>query len=434
MTMDPAETRIDTAAGAAAASPLAAPRRLRRLLSLDDFEPAARRHLPRPVFGYMVAAAETRRSLHANRSAFADYEFLPRVLVDVSGRTQETNLFGQRYASPFGLAPLGLSALSTYRGDLVMAAAAARAGVPMIMSGSSLIPMEQVAAQAPDAWFQAYLPGDEAGIEALIDRVIRAGFRTLVLTVDTQVPPNPENTARMGFSAPLRPSARLAWDGLIRPRWLFGTFLRTLLLHGLPHFENNYATRGAPILSGSVLRDFSERGHLSWRHFAQVRKQWPGKLVLKGVLRVEDACIARDAGADGIIVSNHGGRQLDGAIAPLRMLPDIANACADLPVMLDGGVRRGTDVLKALALGARMVFVGRPFGYAAAIGGEAGVRHAIGLLAKEVSRDMAMLGLRSLEEIRAADILRPCRPAGRREGMTEHEAHDPALTQAAGAD
>jgi len=384
-----------------------APRRLRHLLSLDDFEKAAAKHLPRPVFGYMVAAAETRHSLRSNREAYARYSFVPRVLVDVSQRSQAVTLFGHSYASPFGLAPLGLSALSAYRGDLVLARAAAEANVPMIMSGSSLIPLEQVAAQSPDVWFQAYLPGDEQNIMALIERVAKAGFRTLVLTVDTQVPPNSENTVRMGFSAPLRPSLRLAWDGLVRPRWLFGTFLRTLLLHGMPHFENNYATRGAPILSASVLRDFSDRGHLNWRHFSLIRQLWKGRLVIKGVLSVQDARIARDAGADGIIVSNHGGRQLDGAVAPLKVLPGIAEACSDIPVMLDGGVRRGTDVLKAVALGARMVFVGRPFGYAAAIGGQAGVRHAIDLLAREVSRDMAMLGIRELDELNASGFICP---------------------------
>jgi L-lactate dehydrogenase (cytochrome) len=323
------------------------------------------------------------------------------VLVDVSKRSQTTTLFGHRYAAPFGLAPLGLSALTAYRGDVVMARAASQANVPMIMSGSSLIRLEEVAAQSHDAWFQAYLPGDEANITALIERVAKAGFRTLVLTVDTQVPPNSENTVRAGFTAPLRPSVRLAWEGITHPRWLVGTFLQTLLRHGMPHFENNYAKRGAPILSPSVLRDFSDRGHLNWKHFALIRDLWKGRLIVKGILNSSDARIACDAGADGIIVSNHGGRQLDGAISPLRALPGIVAACPQIPVMLDGGVRRGTDVLTALALGAKMVFVGRPFGYAAAVGGEAGVRHAIGLLSSEVSRNMAMLGINRLDELNA---------------------------------
>jgi L-lactate dehydrogenase (cytochrome) len=192
---------------------------------------------------------------------------------------------------------------------------------------------------------------------------------------------------------------RLAWDGLTHPHWLFGTFLRTLARHGMPHFENNFATRGAPILSASVLRDYSDRGHLHWEHWRTVRRMWKGRLVIKGILHKADAALARDAGADGIIVSNHGGRQLDGAVAALRVLPGIVAACPDIPVMLDGGVRRGTDVLKALALGAKFVFAGRPFGYAAAIGGEAAVAHAIALLSAEVERDMAMLGINALADL-----------------------------------
>lgn len=377
-----------------------------RLLSLDDFEIAARRHLPRPVFGYVAGAAETDWSLDDNRAAFAEFGFLPRVLVDVSKRSQQTTLFGRTYAAPFGIAPLGISALYAYRGDLVLAAAAEAANIPMIVSGSSLIRLEEVASASPGAWFQAYLPGDVPGMTALIERVARAGFTTLVVTVDSQVAGNRENNVRAGFSTPLRPTLRLAWDGITHPRWLFGTFLRTLVLHGMPHFENNFATRGPPILSPDVLRDYSDRGHLAWEHWQLIRRLWKGPLVMKGILDAADARIARDAGADGIIVSNHGGRQLDGAVAALRVLPGIAAACPDIPVMLDGGVRRGTDVLKALALGARSVFVGRPFAYAAAVAGAAGVGHAIDLLSGEVLRDMALLGITGLRELDAGRLAR----------------------------
>ena len=377
------------------------PQALRHILCLDDFEPAAASHLPRPLFGYIAGAAETNWSLRGNRENFAAYRFMPRVLVDISRRSTERTLFGQTYAAPFGIAPLGLSALTAYRGDVVLATAAAQSEVPMILSGSSLIRLEEVAAASPQAWFQAYLPGDVSAISALIERVARAGFATLVITVDTPVAANRENNVRAGFSTPLRPSLRLAWQGVTHPRWLFGTFARTILRHGMPHFENNYATRGAPILSPNVERDFSDRGHLTWEHFALIRRQWQGKLVIKGILNPADARIARDAGADGVIVSNHGGRQLDGAVSPLQVLPSIVTACPAIPVMLDGGIRRGSDVLKALALGARFVFVGRPFAYAAAVAGEAGVAHAIRLLAQEISRNMAMLGVNSLDELDA---------------------------------
>jgi len=377
------------------------PRRLRDVLSLEDFEPLAQKHLPRPIFGYISAYAEKGASYFDNRHVFQDYAFRPKVMVDVSERHTTTRLFGQDYAAPFGFAPMGLSALSAYRGDVVLAQAAAESRLPMIMSGSSLIPLETVAAAHPHAWFQAYLPGDLASIEALLNRVKRTAFKTLVITVDTPITPHSENMIRSGFSAPLKPSLGLAWQGISHPRWLFGTFLRTLVHHGMPHFENNYAHRGAPILSPSVLRDFTDRGHLNWAHLRAVRAQWPGTLVIKGLLHVDDARTARDLGVDGIIVSNHGGRQLDGAIAPLHALPDIVRACPDIPVMIDSGIRRGTDVLKAIALGAKMTFVGRPLGYAAAVGGAAALRVAVELLSKEISRDMAMLGVTRIDELDA---------------------------------
>lgn len=390
--------------GAATRRPL--PLALARMLSLDDFEAAARRRLPRPIFGYVAGAAEDNQSLRDNRQAFAQYALAPRVLVDVSRRTQQTELFGRQYASPFGIAPMGISALSAYRGDIVLARAAREQNIPAILSGTSLIALEDVIREAPGTWFQAYLPGDPAKIDALVERARRAGYETLVLTVDIPVSANRENNVRTGFSTPLKPSLRLAWDGLTHPRWLVGTFLRTLMAHGMPHFENSFATRGAPIVSSSVLRDFTARDHLSWEHVARIRKQWPGTLIIKGILHPRDAALARQHGADGVIVSNHGGRQLDGAISPLRALPGVVAAAGDMTVMMDSGVRRGGDVLKALALGARFVFVGRPFNYAAAVGGQAGVSHAIGLLRAEVDRNMAMLGINSVREMDASLLWR----------------------------
>ncbi|MDF8365023.1 alpha-hydroxy acid oxidase [Achromobacter anxifer] len=399
-------TLTSTASPRATTADRPLPRALARALSLDDFEAAARKRLPRPIFGYVAGAAEDNQSLRGNRQAFADYSFSPRVLVDVSHRTQQTELFGRRYASPFGIAPMGISALSAYRGDIVLARAARAQGIPAILSGTSLIPLEDVIREAPGTWFQAYLPGDPQRIDALVERARRAGYETLVLTVDIPVSANRENNVRTGFSTPLKPSLRLAWDGLTRPRWLAGTFLRTLLAHGMPHFENSFATRGAPIVSSSVLRDFSARDHLSWEHVARIRRQWPGTLIIKGILHPQDAALARQHGADGIIVSNHGGRQLDGAISPLRALPGVVAAAGGMTVMMDSGVRRGSDVLKALALGASFVFVGRPFNYAAAVGGEAGVSHAIGLLRAEVDRNMAMLGINHVREMQAELLTR----------------------------
>ena len=383
----------------------APPRWLQRVLCLDDFETEARRHLPRPVFGYVAGAAETNQSFRANRASFQAWEMVPRVLVDITPRDLGVDLFGRRWATPFGVAPMGLAALSAYRGDLVIAQAARRENIPFVLSGSSLIRLEEVIAVNPDAWFQAYLPGDDDGILALLDRVKAAGFRTLVITLDTPAAANRESNLRAGFTIPVRPGPRLAWQGITHPRWLFGTFLRTLVQHGMPHFENSYATRGAPILSPNVERNLSDRGHLNWRHLQMIRRVWGGEIVVKGVLDPRDARRAADEGINGVIVSNHGGRQLDGAAAPLAVLPRIVEACPDIPVMLDSGVRRGSDVLKALALGARFVFVGRPFAFATAVAGEAGALRAIDLLRSEVSRNMALMGVLRPDELDPSHLI-----------------------------
>jgi len=394
-----------TSAGGVAAAPVTGavrtPKpaaRLRRYLSLSDFESAGRRFLPRMLHGFIAGGTETDASLRANRESYQDYALVPSMLVDTSTRSQATTLFGRSYAAPFGIAPMGTAALFAYRGDIVLARAATAAGIPMTLSASSLIRLEEVrAAGAP--WYQAYLPGDTGRIEALVDRVAAAGYETLVLTADVPVPANRENNTRNGFTIPLEPSLRLVWEGISHPGWLFGTAFRTLKNHGMPHFENMDAFRGPPILSRDVVRAVGARDRLSWTDLATIRRRWPGNLVVKGLLTPADATRARAEGADGIIVSNHGGRQLDGAVAPLRVLPAMVEAAGDMSVMIDGGIRRGTDVLKALALGAKFVFIGRPFLFAAALGGEELVRHAASLLSVEIDRDMALLGINRLEEL-----------------------------------
>ncbi|SFB32249.1 L-lactate dehydrogenase (cytochrome) [Rhizobium sp. NFR07] len=382
-------------------------RNLANMLCLDDFEEAARRHLPKPLFGYIAGASETNASLRHNREAFDAYAFVPRVLRDVSSRSTGTELFGETFEAPFGIAPMGISALMAYRGDIVLAEAAKQAGIPMIMSGSSLIRMEDVAAVAPRTWFQAYLPGEPDRIDALIDRVAAAGFRTLVLTVDTAALANRENNIRAGFSTPLRPGLSLAWQGISHPRWTVGTFLRTIARHGIPHFENSYATRGAPIISSNVMRDFGRKDHLSWVHLERIRQRWQGNLIVKGIMHPDDAAMAADAGANGVIISNHGGRQLDGTAAPLHVLQQVRERLQGrVPILIDGGFRRGSDVLKALALGADFVFVGRPFLYAAAVGGLAGVVRAVELLKSELHRNMALLGETEIESLGTTHITR----------------------------
>jgi L-lactate dehydrogenase (cytochrome) len=377
------------------------------MLALDDFEPEAARILPRPIFGYASGGSETNASLRGNRSAFDDYAFVPRVMVDVSARSLRRELFGQVYDAPFGFAPMGGTSLAGFDGDRVLARVAAASNIPMILSGASLTRLEEVKKVGRTAWFQGYIPGEEAAIRALVERVGNAGYDTLVVTADVPVAANRENNVRNGYSAPLRPTLRLAWQGVTHPRWLVGTALRTLWHHGMPHTEN--MGERVPLVSRSGMRDRGRRDRFSWQHLALIRSIWPGRLVIKGLLSGEDAHIASESGADGVIVSNHGGRQLDGAIAPLRALPSVAARAGRMTVMMDSGVRRGTDVLKALALGARFVFIGRPLLFANAVAGEAGVQHAVKLLRDEVDRDLALLGVPSVDDVRP-DLL--CRSSG----------------------
>src|SRR3979490_3334193 len=262
------------------------PRALARILALDDFEAPARRYLPRPMFGYVSGGAETNAPLRANRAQFDEIELSPRVLVDVSGRTAKRRLFGRGYDAPFGIAPMGGTSMAAYRGDIVLARAAAETRIPMIMSGASLTRLEEVRAAGPSAWFQAYLPGETGPITRLVERVARAGFDTLVLTVDVPVSANRENNVRSGFSRPLRPTARPPRGSAPRPRWLLGMFLRTLLVDGMPHFENMGAR--IPLITRASRGD-GERDRLAWAHLERMRRRGERRPVFKGVLPAQKA-------------------------------------------------------------------------------------------------------------------------------------------------
>lgn len=382
------------------------PGRLRNILRLDDFESAARKRLPKPIFVYYQSAVQDRITFNRNRRDFDKYGFVPRVLTDTSKRDQSVVLFGKRHPLPFGIAPMGMSALATYDGDNVLARVAAEAGIPSVLSAASLTPLEQVAA-TPGRWFQTYLPAETGRIEPMIDRVSRSDFDALVLTVDVPVNPNPENQKRAGFSSPLQPSLTLAWQGMTHPTWTIGTILRTIAAKGMPCFDNMDARPGPPIVSKDLVRNLGLRDGLTWKHLELIRRRWKKLLIVKGIIAAEDSRIAAELGVDGIIVSNHGGRQLDGTISSLAALPACVEAAPGIPVMLDSGVRRGGDVLKAYALGAAFVFVGRPFLFAAAVAGTDGVRHCIDLLTSEIDRDMALLGVNAINRAHLRDRIVP---------------------------
>lgn len=370
------------------------PRQFRDLLALEDFERHARRRLPDMIYQYVAGGVETGRGIAGNFEAYRQYTFIPRMFRDVSGRDQRTTLFGHTYQHPFGVAPLGGASFVAYQADISLAKAAREMNVPMILSASSLIKLEDVHAANPDAWFQAYLAGDQPRIDRLVDRVAAAGYQTLVVTGDTPMLGNREHNTRSGFSMPIKITPKVAFQSAINPRWLLGTVAQTFLRHGAPHFENTDAERGPPMMSSKV-RNTQARDKLCWKNVEAIRKKWRGNLVIKGLMSPEDAFIARDLGADAVILSNHGGRQLDHTVPPLMMLPEIAAKKGEMKVIIDSGIRRGTDVMKAMALGADFVFLGRPFLYGAVIGGQAGVEHAMHILRDEIDRDLALIGVRT---------------------------------------
>ena len=359
------------------------------------------RRLPRIASQFLEGGAEDDVTLQRNRAVFREIRFRPRTLVDVSVRSAAATLFGQRHAVPFGIAPTGMAGLYAFDADVKLARAAAEAEIPFILSTASLVRMERVIAEGGGTqWFQLYMSKERPPAQALIDRACAAGFAALVVTTDVVVQANREYNDRNGFSIPFRMTPRTLWDGVLHPQWLCGVFWRTVLHSGVPRFQNLDAQEGGKIIAKPIEEFRLRREALNWDDLRWIRSIWPRKLLVKGILTPHDALAAREAGADGIFVSNHGGRQLDGAVSPLDALPAIRAAVGDdFTLLADSGFRRGADIVKALALGADFCFTGRATLYGAAAGGQAGVAHAINIFAKEIDRVMALLGCRSVAEL-----------------------------------
>lgn len=374
--------------------------KLDRLLSVADFEHRARKILPHRVYGYVSGGTEDEQSLRANRDIFNKFGFVPRGLNVVENRSLTTDLWGRSYSMPLGIAPTGFAAIVRHECDLKLARAAHLARIPFIISGASNVPLERLQEVTPDNWYQGYFPGDRDRIERILQRLESASVSTLVVTIDTCVAANRENIARLDFTIPFRMTPQLALDGMLHPRWTVNVFLRTLRAGGVPRFANLTEAVGTPITKEPTDGFRTGRDRLSWADMVWLRERWKGRLILKGVMHPLDAEQAVAVGADAIIVSNHGGRQLDGTIAPLHVLPDIISAVpSTFPVMIDGGFRRGTDVLKAIALGARFAFVGRATLYGAAVAGQKGVERVLSIFNTEMDRNMALLGCSRLEDV-----------------------------------
>jgi (S)-mandelate dehydrogenase len=382
--------------------------KLNDAINIEDLHQIAKRKLPKVIFDYIEGGVEDERGLARNEAAFHKHRLLPRYLVDVSKRDQSATVFGRTYASPFGISPTGGVGLYRREGEVMLAQAAAEANIPYIMSGGSNASMEEAARVAPNnVWFQLYAAKDSNITDALIGRARDAGLGALVLTADVPVHPKRERNFRNGFvnvrsggvleSLKLKPSIIL--EAMTHPAWV----IEYVRLGGAPGLGNWAPHAGNGASTADIIkfgRTQTPASAQTWRDLERYRRLFPRKLVVKGILNPADAIRAAEIGCDGVIVSNHGGRQLDQAPASLEALPAIKAAVGDkLTVMLDSGVRRGADILIALCLGAQFVFFGRPTLYGAVAGGLPGVRKVIDIFRSEIDLVMGQIGCPSLSEL-----------------------------------
>ena len=379
---------------------------LARARNIADLRELAIRRVPGLAFEYVEGGAEDESTLRTNRSAFEALRLLPQTLVDTSRRHLGTTILGAPSMAPLVIAPTGLNNMLHPGGDLALARAAARRGIPFTLSSLSTTRLEEVARQAGGRlWMQLYVLKDRAVGRDLMQRAAAAGYEALVFTTDANVFGSREWDQR-NFSAPGRPTVRAALDTLRHPIWLYNMLVR----HGIPRFRNveSFLPPGkASAVGGSTVLPGLFEATISWDDIAWIRQFWRGKLLIKGVLSAADAERALALGCDGIVLSNHGGRQLDYCVAALEVLPEVVAAVRGrLPVVIDGGFRRGTDIVKALALGAEAVMLGRATLYGLGAGGEAGVARALEMLCTETDRVLGMLGCNSVSDLKPAHVRR----------------------------
>ena len=391
-------------------------------LNFDDIRELARRKLPRIAFDFIDGGADDEHCLRRNREAFQQYRLLPRYLVDVSKRDQSTVLLGRRYASPFGISPTGLAGLFRPDADRLLAEAAAKANVPFLLSSASNGKLEDVVKAAPDhVWFQMYCTSDERINADLVRRARDAGVRVLVVSVDVPVNSNRERNKRNGFSRPFRLTPGVMLEAMAHPAWV----LRYLRTGGIPMMRNwePYAQPGATAAEvADMYGTLTPAPMVQWQHLQRIREAWAGPLVVKGLMHPQDARKAAGVGVDALVVSNHGGRQLDAAPSPLEVLPAIRAAVGnDVELILDSGVRRGSDVVIARCLGARFCLFGRPTLFGVAAAGEAGIARTFQIIRSEIDMVMAQIGCSSFDQLDAG-YLWPAVPDGKLAGRSSsHE-------------
>jgi (S)-mandelate dehydrogenase len=378
---------------------------LARAVSIEDLRRIARRRLPRAIFDFFDGGAEDETTLRDNRAAFERVRLLPKVLVDVSQVGTGTKIFGREANLPLAIAPTGGISAGRFGAELLLARAAKAAGVPFTMATPSAFTIERVAEEVGGRlWFQLYCVRNQAFRKNLVERAKSAGYEAILVTVDLPVSGKRERDPRNGFHTPYSPNWRNSRDIIFKPAWALD-----MLKNGLPGMANlegyPFSTPSGTDIVTAVGREMD--AGLDWEYIKRLREQWPGKLLLKGVERPDDAERAVEVGCDGLVVSNHGGRQLDGALATLDALPEISRLVGNkLTVLLDGGVRRGVDILKARALGAQGVLTGRATLFGAMAFGEPGARRALEILQTELARAMQLCGVRSIAEIRSDLVAR----------------------------
>ncbi|HEY9012649.1 MAG TPA: alpha-hydroxy acid oxidase [Devosia sp.] len=371
---------------------------MKAMTCIEDLRRAARRRVPRAFFGYLEAGSYAEETLRTNRTDLEAIRLRQRVLIDVSRRSTRTAILGEPVAAPIALGPIGIGGLQWGNGEILACRAAQAAGIPYTLGTLGICSIEDVASAVDHPfWFQLYVMKDRGFARSLIERAIAAKCSALVLTVDLQVFGQRHADIRNGLSVPPRLKLGNLVNMATKPRWALSVLTaRRRTFGNLAGFVKGKARIKA--LSEWIGHQFDET--LSWQDVEWMRSIWPGKLIIKGILDVEDARAAATTGATAIVVSNHGGRQLDGTVSSISMLPRIVDAVgSDLDVLFDGGVRSGQDVMRALALGARGCILGRAYMYGLCAGGQAGVARAIEIIRKELDITMGLTGVNSIAEI-----------------------------------
>jgi L-lactate dehydrogenase (cytochrome)/(S)-mandelate dehydrogenase len=370
-----------------------------KAINIDDLRRMAKRRMPRIAFDFIEGGVEDEEGLAHNEAIYRRYRMVPRFLLDVARRDQSVTLFGRTYASPFGICPTGINGLFRRNSDLMLAEASTKANIPYIMSSVANSSLEEAVKIAPHMWFQVYGSNDRTVMLDMARRARDAGIDTLVVTVDVPLLHKRERNTRNGFTRPLKMKPSIVLESLMHTGWII-EFLRH---GGIPRFEN-WAPYSPPGSSTDVINDHygtqTPSANQTWRDFEEFRRLWPGNLVIKGVLHPDDAARAANIGANGILVSNHGARQLDRAVSPVEMLPMICAAVGDkVTILTDSGVRRGSDIAVARCLGAKAAFVGRATLYGVSAAGLPGALKAIEILRSQLDLTLGMLGCASLDEL-----------------------------------